>query len=174
MGQIKDILNRLQPLSRGKQALKAFVTATRSFTLGSDYQVIPEVFEYRRQIEPTTGLSKHILLARAMSDLAAPDGQLIVSLKKLGGSPLASFFEFEIDTDKRKAVILGVNLNLEAHIKHLGGDDFYVSMEDGYSVVNALVEAEAAIEMRRKRGEDKVILHRDQVDGPIGEFINQR
>ncbi len=173
MGQIKDIFNRLQPPSRGKQALKAFVTATRSFTLGSDYQVIPEVVEYRRQIEPTTGVSRQILLARAMSDLAAPDGKFIISLKRLGGNPLASFFEFEIDTGKRKAVILGVNLNLDAHVKHLGSDDFYVSMEDGYSVVNALVEAEVAIEMRRRKGEEGIILRRNQVDRPIQEFINR-
>ena len=169
MGQIKEILNRLQPPSRGKQALRVFVTATRSFTLGSDYQVIPEVVEYRQQIEPTTGVSRHVLLARAMSDLAASDGQLIVSLKRLGGNPLASFFEFEIDTGTRKAVILGVNLNLDAHVKHLGGDGFYVSMEDGYSVVNALVEAEAAIEKMSIAGEEGSIMKRSQYHESISQ-----
>ena len=90
---------------------------------------------------------------------------LLMATKKAGENrPFASFFEYLIKGKTSKLIILGVCLNLDFPIQHLGG-------ADSFSVVDALVEAETEIENRRKKGEDKLILHRSQVDVPIREFL---
>jgi len=165
MVQMSEGFIGLLPLSREQKALKVFAITGRVFGVDSDYHILPAVAEYRRQIEPITGLSKKVLVARAIFDLNEPDGMLLMATKKAGKNrPFASFFEYLIKGKTSKLILLGVCLNLDVSIKHPGGTD-------SFSVVDALVEAEAEIENRRKKGEDKLILRRSQVDVPIREFL---
>ena len=163
MGQIKDILTDILPLSREKQALKAFVFTTHTFIISTcNPKTPPEIVDYCRQIESTTGLTKRILLSSAVSDLIASDGMVDIYYKRLGRKPLASFFESQIDNGGGKRIILGIDLNLDAPIKYLPGGLFYLSEENTYSVVNALVEAEVFIKKKDREGTAGQILKRSE------------
>lgn len=162
MGQIKEFFSRSQPLSRGEQSLRVLDTTARTFVIDGNYHISGAIADYRRQIEPTTGLSKQILLARAISDLSGSDGRLGTTVKRLGkDKPFASFFEFSITYGNGKAVVMGINLNIDRPIDSV----------DGFSVADALVEAEVAIENRNKKGEGERIVKRGQYRQPLKEFV---
>ena len=66
--------------------------------------------------------------------------------------------------------MVGVNLNLQTQIQFNGGSNFGVTVEDGYSVVDALVQAVAALDRLDKNGETDLILKRNE--NP--EVLNKR
>lgn len=146
---------------KSSKLLNVFGIIINTFTLGTGRKTVNEIVQYRQQVEPTTGLTKQILLSRAIADLTSPEGRLWVNFKKMGFSPLASPFEEEVETNTGGRVIIGVNLNLEAQVK-FNGDDFYVSKEDGFSVSEALITAVVALDSRDKKGQADLVLKRSE------------
>ena len=162
MKMLKDMWIGLLPPDREKQVLQAFVTVTKTLAQGTGKKTVDQIVANGQEVEPTTGLSRQILLNQAISDFASPEGRLLVIFKKSGKALLASFFEKEIETDKGRRVILGVVLNLDAKVKFGGSDNFEMSEPDVFSVSEALVEAMVVFDRRGKEGETALILKRNE------------
>ena len=170
MKTIREIFARALPPNQEKQVLQAFFIITKTFALGTGLKTVDEIVEYRQKVEPITGLTRQILLGRAITDLSLPDGRIMVIFQKRGKASLALFFENHIETDKGQRAMVGVNLNLQTQIQFNGGSNFGVTVEDGYSVVDALVQAVAALDRLDKNGETDLILKRNE--NP--EVLNKR
>ena len=159
---LEDLVSRFLSPDKEKQVLRAFAHVTKAFALGTGRKTVDQFMVYGQEVEPTTGLSRQILVNRAISDLASPKGWLQVIFEKLGQAPLASFFEAETDTDMGRKVMLGVKLNLEAGIKFGRGTNFQMSESDTFSVAEALVAAMVAFDRREKNNETALILKRSE------------
>jgi len=76
MKMLKDMWIGLLPPDREKQVLQAFFIITKTFALGTGLKTVDEIVEYRQKMEPITGLTRQILLGRAITDLSLPDGRI--------------------------------------------------------------------------------------------------
>jgi len=76
MKTIREIFARALPPNQEKQVLQAFFIITRTFALGTGLKTVDEIVEYRQKVEPITGLTRQILLGRAITDLSLPDGRI--------------------------------------------------------------------------------------------------
>lgn len=165
----KDFLTGLSAVDKEKQVLKAFSIVTNTFAQGTGRKTVNKVVEYRQAVEETTGLSKQILLNRAITDLASTDGRLLVIFKKLGTAPLASFSETEADTDMGWKVMLMISLNLDTHIEFNQSGNFNISRKDAYSVTDALIEGMVVIYKLEESGQAAKILRRNEHPDVLGQ-----
>lgn len=111
-------------------------------------EIPEEIFLWQQQLNPDTGLRNNILLARAIIDLEADDryGYLNLSPQRLGlQTPLASFVTSPPSGPQNKLAI-GLVINVDTPIKHISSLDFYIGQTDVLLFLNALIQAQAAIE----------------------------
>ncbi len=123
----------------------------------------------KREIEPSTGLSKGVLIAKAINDLEDPYGKLIVQPYSGDGQTIAYAGKaiLKVSSDQGiierplSCVILDSNFK---GIKRKKGifkkeETFSFSKVDGLTVLNAVVEAQALLEL-----EGEQMLTRNEYD----------
>ena len=110
---------------------------------------------FRGQIEPTTGLSRSVLLARAYSDLQNPDGKLVVTFSEVGKSyPFAVGASYKLEGVDRQGrevsydkPVVGVVLNTSSTACKRGRDRVIdVDSVDFIGVLYATVKAQSILE----------------------------
>ncbi len=128
---------------------------------------IPEaVFLWQQQLNPETGLRNNILLARAIIDLEADDrnGYLNLSPQRLGlQTPLASFVTLPFTGPENKLAI-GVVINVDTPVKHTNNLNFCLRKTDVLLFLNALVQAQAAIENKGRNNSLDQVMTRNEFD----------
>ena len=114
-----------------------------------------QVRNFRDQIEPTTGLSKKVLLARAYSDLQDPAGKLVVAFSKgSSDNPFAVGAKFKlegVDKEGREVSydepVVAVILNTNSTACKRGRNRVIdVDSDDFIGVLNATVKAQSILE----------------------------
>ena len=115
----------------------------------------PSVRNFRDQIEPTTGLSNRVILARAYSDLQDPDGKLVVTFSKVSrGYPFAVGIKYKlegVDSAGREVSydepVVCVILNVNSTACKRGRDRVIdVDSHDFIGVLDATVRAQSILE----------------------------
>lgn len=126
---------------------------------------IPDaVFLWQQQFNPETGLKNNVLLARAINDLEASDGYLNLSPQRLGlQTPLASFATLPPSGPQNKLAI-GVVINVDTPIEHMNSLDFCIEKTDVLLFLNALVQAQAAIENKGRDNSLNQLMTRNEFE----------
>ena len=169
---LEQLFARFRPMSPEQRVRRVFDVTTRIFAIDGDDKIYPEILKYRRQIEPTTGIMKQLLIARAMDDLAAEDGFLITKVISLGEKhPLAAFLEQEVEISPSQFIVLTLYLNREAKTYHYSGSKLGCTPEDSFAIADALVKAAVALAAHRQKGDEWRILPRNQVTAELLAII---
>jgi len=134
------------------------------------------VQRYRSEIEPLTGLTKSILLARAFRDLQDPQGKLIVtSTEGLKQDDFAMFGKFRLEGQDPSGEhlvfdkpVIRVVLNANALCFRRGKLDFDLSSEDFFQVLDATVQALVAIDQEGEQvmTRDEYVVARQRIISP--------
>lgn len=156
---LKEIIASFAPMSRPDRVRRVLECTCRIFAADGDDKLLPKMVKYRLGIEPTTGLTRQILIARAMMDLKDNDGLILTKIISMGPAySLAAFSEHEIKEETGSFFALTIILNQDARTFHLGGDEFSSSETDAFAIAESLVKATVALETHRKEGDTYRIL----------------